>query len=327
MQWQINGIIALQHISSLAGLMRAFTLLGNEEFFLLLIPLVYLCIDADIGVRLGLLVLIGDSLNYLAKVVLHLPRPYWVDPRVQALASEASYGLPSSHAQDATSVWFFLAFLFKRGWAWVAAACLVLLISLSRVYLGVHFFTDVIGGWVLGALFLGLFLWLEPKAEFRFRQLGLWQQIAAATALSVAILLLGIAVRAASSGVIHPALWAWFATEARSFEALAGRAGALFGLGVGWAMALRRARFDAGGPLAKRFVRFIIGMVGVLLFWQGLKAVFPKEPETVGLAFRFVRYTIMTWWVTFLAPWLFLKTKLAEPALAESYRTQEVPLS
>jgi hypothetical protein len=141
------------------------------------------------------------------------------------------------------------------------------------------------------------------------------------------ILLLGGVARVVSAGVAPPATWARFATEARSFEALAGRAGALFGLGVGWAMALRRARFDAGGPFTKRFLRFLIGMAGVLFFWQGLKAVFPTEPEFVGLAFRFLRYALMTWWVTFLAPWLFLKMRLAEPQLSEPELSREVPVS
>jgi membrane-associated phospholipid phosphatase len=327
MQWQIDGIIALQQMGSLAELMRVLTLVGNEEFFLLLIPLVYLCINASVGVRLGLLVLIGDSLNYLAKVVLHLPRPYWVDSGVQALSTDTSYGLPSSHAQNATSVWFYFAFLLKRTWPWIAAACLVLLISLSRVYLGVHFFTDVIGGWVLGALFLVLFLWLQPRAGDWFRRLSLWQQIVTAATLAATILLLGVVVRVVSAGVVHPAAWAEFATEARSFEALAGRAGALFGLGVGWAMTLRLAPFDAGGPLVKRFLRFLIGMAGVLLFWQGLKAVFPTEPESVGLAFRFLRYALMAWWVTFLAPWLFLRVKLAEPRLSEPELLRDVAVS
>jgi hypothetical protein len=89
-------------------------------------------------------------------------------------------------------------------------------------------------------------------------------------------------------------------------------AGSIFGVGVGLAMANRWARFNAGGPLGKRAARFVVGLIGVLIFWAGLREIFPREPEVVSLIFRFVRYGLATWWAIFLAPWLFLKFNLAE---------------
>ncbi len=316
MQFQIDSITALQSAQGLTPFMRAMTFLGNEEFFLLLLPLFYLCVDARLGIRLGLLVLLGDALNNIVKMALGLPRPYWMDARVRPLAIETSYGLPSSHAQNTASVWFFFAALLHRPWAWLASACLVLLISLSRVYLGVHFWTDILGGWILGVLFLLAFLRFAPPLQAWFTKQGLPRQITMTTGLVLVLLLLGIGARAVSAGTATDAAWGRYASEAGDLDALIGRLGALWGLGVGWAMAHRQAQFDAGGPFVRRLLRFVLGMIGVLFFWKGLPVVSPAEPAVFALLFRFARYALMTWWVVFLAPWLFLKLRLAQPTRA-----------
>jgi hypothetical protein len=77
-------------------------------------------------------------------------------------------------------------------------------------------------------------------------------------------------------------------------------------------LSLRAARFNAGGPLAKRVARFVIGLLGVLFFWKGLQLFLPREPENIELVFRFLRYALLALWITFLAPWIFLRLQLAE---------------
>lgn len=313
LQSQIPFILALQSIPGLAGLMDAFSFLGREEFFILLLPLVYLCFDPAVGVRLGYVVLMGDSLNAVLKMFIHLPRPYWIDTRVQPLSSETSYGLPSNHAQTGTAVWFYLANAVRKPWAWVAAAVIVLLISISRIYLGMHFPTDVIGGWVIGAIFLVVFIAIEPKVSAKVSGWSLGGQITGAFGLSVLMLLIGFVVRALSTGATDAALWASFTTESLSLNGIAADAGALFGISVAWAMAKRWAAFQAKDAVLKRVGRFVVGAVLVGLIYFGLKAVFPTEPEPLGLTFRYIRYMVMGWGAVFLAPWVCLRLKLAEP--------------
>ena len=146
LQWGISLVLALQNIGGLEGVMQFFTFLGSEEFFLLVLPLVYWCVDAAVGARGAVVLVASVALNGLLKLVFHLPRPYWIDRRVQAMASETSYGLPSGHAQNAAALWSFLAAQMKRQWAWAVALALIFFISLSRLYLGVHFLTDSLGG-------------------------------------------------------------------------------------------------------------------------------------------------------------------------------------
>jgi len=201
MQWGTDIVVALQAFPGLTGLMEFFTFLGTEEFFLLLMPALYWCIDAGLGLRLAVALTASGSLNELLKLAFHLPRPYWVDSRVQALGTEPSYGLPSGHAMNAVSVWGFIATQLKKNWAWAAALALILLISLSRLYLGVHFPTDVLGGWVFGAGLLWAFLRWEQNARVWLGRLTLWQQIGLAFVVSLVYLALAAGILTAMTGM------------------------------------------------------------------------------------------------------------------------------
>ncbi|HEX8832733.1 MAG TPA: phosphatase PAP2 family protein [Abditibacteriaceae bacterium] len=314
MNWlesQIPFILSLQEIGALKMFMRLITLLGNEEFFLLMIPLVYLCVNRHVGAKLGLIVILCDALNSLLKMAFHQPRPYWTDTRVQPLSTDTSYGLPSSHAQNAAAIWFFLARERGKKPLYFLAALLVALIALSRIYLGVHFPTDVLGGMLIGFAFLWTFLRLYPRAAQRYSGQRLAGQIAISFGAALLLVMLGLIVRALPLGEAATAAWAPMASDAGSLKAIVGRAGALCGLGIGLALMQRHARFRADGPLGLRVARFVLGLVGVLICWRGLAMVFPKNPENVELFFRFARYALLTFWVSFGAPLLFLKTGLA----------------
>ena len=150
MQWGIHVILALQSVPGWTEVMKFYSLFGTEEFFLVVMPVLYWCVDSAVGIQLGIALIASSSLNSLLKVAFHLPRPYWVDRRVLGLSTETSYGLPSGHAMVSTTLWGLLAAHLKRWWTWAAALLLIGLISLSRLYLGVHFPTDVAAGWVFG---------------------------------------------------------------------------------------------------------------------------------------------------------------------------------
>ena len=150
----IQGLQALSPV--LDGVMKFFSFLGTIEFYLLLIPFVYWVVNAKTGFRL-LLVLISTDFFVLGfKQLLHQPRPYWIGD-VKSLAEETSYGIPSSHASDSLAEWGFLAYRLKKDWLWALSIVVVLMIGISRMYLAVHFPTDVLAGWLIGLVVIVIF--------------------------------------------------------------------------------------------------------------------------------------------------------------------------
>ncbi len=289
--------------------MKAATFLGNEEFFLLLLPLVYLCINRSIGLRLGALILCSDALCGLLKIAFSLPRPYWIDARVKVFATEASFGFPSSHAQVAASGWLFLAHQSKRSWTYFAATLLIALIAISRVFLGVHFLLDVAGGVLIGVAFLWVFLKIEPRFSRWFARQHLALQIGSSLLIAFLMLALFGAIRVLvvpSSAVSYANYFA----QARVWDAIVARSGAIFGLGCGASWAQRCARFETVGTLPQKVLRFIVALIGVIVCYEGLALVSPHQPEIAAQIFRFIRYTLLTIWITFGAPFLLLKLNL-----------------
>ena len=105
----------------------------------------------------------GLLLNVAVKNLVRRPRPHFDD----ALLTLHTYSFPSGHTAGATVFYGFLAaFLLthvqgrgRRVAIGAVAACMVLLVGVSRMYLGVHYFTDVTGAIVEGLLWLALCLY------------------------------------------------------------------------------------------------------------------------------------------------------------------------
>ena len=162
----IAFIIAIQGMGEwLITPMRFFSNLGTENFFFIVLPLIYWCIDAALGLRVGFILTISGTLNYATKLLFASPRPYWVSSHIKGLWPEASFGLPSNHAQLGMSVWGIIAVHIRERWAWISAAIVIFLIGFSRIYLGSHFPHDVILGWLFCGLILYAFMKLEKPVQ------------------------------------------------------------------------------------------------------------------------------------------------------------------
>jgi membrane-associated phospholipid phosphatase len=273
----ITWNIFLQNLGSwLKTPMEVFSFFGNEYFFLLLLPALYWCVEAGIGLRVGIILLLSTSVNDSLKLFFHGPRPYWYSTDVINYASETSFGAPSGHAQIAVGVWGMMAARIRKWWGWLIAILIVLLIGISRLYLGVHFPHDVILGWLIGALLLWLVLRFWKSVTAWLKKMSLGQQILASFLGSLVLMLFSLIpfLWLKIANWQPPQAWAEYAKDAVSLSGALTTAGTLFGLLAGLAWFNRQGGFDANGPVWKRILRYVLGVVGVLVFYLGLKVLF-----------------------------------------------------
>lgn len=96
--------------------------------------------------------LLGATVLYgVTKAAVERPRP----PVADAVGTYTNWSFPSGHATQSMAFYGMLAFLIAGGrvrpaWPWATAGVLVLIVGASRIYLGAHWLTDVLGGWALG---------------------------------------------------------------------------------------------------------------------------------------------------------------------------------
>jgi membrane-associated phospholipid phosphatase len=310
-------IASLQNLSpALDGVMYFFTFLGKVEFYLVFIPLIYWLADPRLGFRLLLLVNLTDMVTGCFKQLFHQPRPYWIGG-VKEMASEISYGIPSTHASGPVAFWGFLAYWVKKRWLTALVIVVVLLIGVSRMYLAVHFPHDVLAGWLLGLALLALFIWGERRFSPRLSRASTGGQIGLGFGVSIVMILIGLAVRAAIAPYPDPESWAHFAVAARSLTYYFTQAGIFFGAVTGYACMRRWAHFRPGSGWWRLILCYLLGVASLLVLYAGLDYIFSllaADESTLGYLLRYIRYAAINIWAIFIVPWIFLKLRLARPA-------------
>ena len=266
-----------------------------------------------LGIRVALILMLSTNINSAFKLAFHGPRPYWYSPKVRALATETSFGVPSGHAQGAVVFWGLLATYLRKWWSWLVAILFILLIGLSRLYLGVHFPHDVLLGWLIGGviLWLGLRFW-DPVLAWA-KKLGVgWQVLCAFLASLVLILFPAIPFIGLKAANWQPAQdWAIFASQAITLSDVATIAGTFFGMLVGLIWLAGQGGFQTKGLGWKLVLRYLLGLAGVCIIRYGLKYIFPGGESALAYFFGYLRYTAIGFWVTGGAPWIFIRVKLA----------------
>ncbi len=271
----MDTILALQRFASpgLDRFMLLVTDLGSQEAYTVLLVLGYLAVDAAFGRRLGVVFLAGAYLNDLVKVLVAEPRPFVVDRSVArsaaAIATAPGSSFPSGHAQSAVIFWGLAALQFRRLWFWVVAAVLVVLIALSRVYLGVHFPRDVWGGLAFGLVIVLVSLLL--------RRLAFNPGLVATLALGLVVpFALHLLVPTPNSNV--------YLSVASAFI-------------VGPAIVTHRAR----GSVIVRLLMSLVGLLLVAVVMTASSALMPEELKRGALG-GYVRYFVIGLTGTLLAP-------------------------
>ena len=157
-----NAIISLKS-DSVTNFFKLITKLCNEKFIIiatLLIFIILLFKKKKIGFILTLNVLLCSGLNTLIKHIFLRPRPVGLK-----LIKQGGYSFPSGHSMMAVAFFGILIYLVCRS-KWKKSikillssllTVLILLIGISRIYLGVHFASDVLAGFAIALSYLIIF--------------------------------------------------------------------------------------------------------------------------------------------------------------------------
>ena len=271
------------------------TFLGDEEFFLAALPLLYWFWNKATAYRLGAIILFTGMLNAFLKGWIAEPRP----PRELHLVVASSYAFPSGHSQLGAATWLWLAHEIDRRWFWPLAVLLAVGIATSRVYLGVHWPVDIVAGLAVGAATVYVFRKLVEADPDWWRTAPV---LVPAAALTLAQLV-------------------WLATFAEDVDDGAAKVGgALVGMTLGVMQARRSLGFRCGTGPVELGLQIGIGLGVLVGIWIGLKPVLMALGFSGGGTMEalggWLRYCLMGWWVAFGAPWLFVRLRwaTAEPA-------------
>jgi len=320
--WGLSVIHALQGAENpvITIIARGFTMLGGPVFYLIAIPVLLWCVDERRGFRIGMAVFVSNGLNVALKRNLRVPRPFMVDPSV-GLIGETGYSTPSGHSQNGAVLWPLLLGTWKGKWLGVGvrvalAIALPLCIGASRVYLGVHYPTDVFLGWAIGGVISVITLFAMPAVERAF-------------AASRGDMITGIreslkSYREATGRSFRSFKFALAAIVAFALNATSqgdsSMGGLVFGFAAGYILLTDGAkdgtsdgeRFSAGkGSLPKKAARLAIGFAGLAALYLGLKELLPGEASQYYVLCRFLRYGLVGLWGSWGAPQVFRRIKLA----------------
>lgn len=261
---------AIVRTTFLDSFFLAVTYLGSSYGLVTLLGLYAWWVSPRQARRLGLVLGVSFLVNTWLKELLELPRPYELDPELateQAVETGRRGGFPSGHTQNTTAFWFGLAFRREHGPLYAAAIAMVALVAVSRVYLGVHFPLDVLGGLAIGLVLA----WLGARSPQLPRPVGWWVPVAVVAAGALAWWAGDIYTRAL--GFLVGCL------VARTDRAPSPRRG-------------RRALVAAGGA-ALLIISYVLLDAGIDLLWAGVPLLETLDPESA--AGTFLLFLSLTW--------------------------------
>ncbi|MFD3686856.1 phosphatase PAP2 family protein [Nocardiopsis sp. NPDC058631] len=299
----------------LAPPLVAVTQLGSQFVLIPLVALVFWCVHPGAGARLFVVLTASGVVNYLGKAVFYGARPYWYSAQVTAHSSGSSFGMPSQHAQASTVFWGYLGFRSGRRLLVWAAVALIAAICLSRIYLGVHYFSDVLVGLLLG----GAVLWAALRWEDRIVAWWLGLDTARWVGYALAASAVPCLVAALWQSLVRgdwtvPAEWIGATpTDPAGYTltSLFTVSGALLGGLAGFTLLAGRGWYSAEGSPTSRVARFALGISGIVVVQVVVHVVAGGLTGLTEAVVMFAAYAGIAFWAAFGAPEMFIRSGLA----------------
>ncbi len=289
--WEVDFILWIQtFINGFTTLVAKFLQICGEEYVIILVlGLLYWSIDKKLGRRVSLAMAGSMIFGTLIKGIVLRSRPYLDNEQIKCVAAphsdgdimsikEQGYSFPSLHSAMSVATYGTLAASTKKKVLIAIGVIVPFLIGLSRPFLGVHYPTDVLVGWAVGAISIFLFSWLENKFGYKIGFL--------------VPLVIGIA-------------GFFYCTDTELYSGY----GVTLGLFLGFMFEEKFVKFE----YCKKWWTYILRPVGgvlvfvicTLLLKIPAQLLTLGETSAIGLIYRLFRYTLSTFVMIGVYPMLF----------------------
>lgn len=269
----------------LTALFEGITILGEETLVILLVVALWFAVDSRLARKVFFVTICSTGLNGIVKNIAQVPRPF--DKGITPVRKETATGFsfPSGHTQNFSTYSTLFAIKFKKLWFSVLVAVCIALVAFSRLYLGVHYPSDVIVGVTLGVgmAFLGNYLFERVKEE---------------RVLYLAVL-----------AVFIPFVVYFLIVANERFADFFKVFGMMGGLTLIAFLDKKGASIDYDVAWWKKLVRIVIGVAIAFALKEGLKLL-KMDILHVDLILDAIRYFAVVLAVGFLCPLLFKKFKI-----------------
>ena len=269
------------------------THIGEETFFLVFALVFFWCVSKREGYYILVTGLVGTTINQGLKLACKVDRPWIKDrsfkPYEGAIAEATGYSFPSGHTQNVSGTFGAIAAFAKRNWLRITSLAIIILVSFSRMYLGVHTPLDVgVSLLIGGVLVMGFYPMF--KTEDRFNKCMPFI-VGGCFLLSLGLL-------------IYVNLHTNLGLDLAGLENLASareNAATLFGCMLGLVLVYPIDRFfikfETDAKWYSQVIKLVLGLAGVLLLKEGLKIplnwIFSFMPMDASGAARAIRYFIV----------------------------------
>lgn len=252
---QLDILLFFQSIANpfLDVLMNIASMAGEIIIPLFIILLVYWCIDKEKGYAVTVSMLTALVTTQIVKAIVRYPRPFMVYPDLIGggrLETATGYSFPSGHSTGASSFYGSLAVLFRSKILRVIAIILIVMVPVSRMYLGVHWPMDVLAGTIIGLvsafMLAPMFLSMQESRKSFLAFTAIYGIICSAVSIITAILL--------DMGII----------EALAFSDLSSNTAIAAGVLIGGNLEKRYVDFTSDGCRGKKIARYLAGAVSAM---------------------------------------------------------------
>lgn len=275
---ELDILLFFQSIRStgLTWLFETMSMLGEQNSYIIFVSFLLWCFNKQAGLRIAFIMLFSGVINTGIKDLVQRPRPIG-SLGLTSLREQTAGGFsfPSNHTQTSTAVATSASLEFRHKRVYLIAALFAFLVGLSRLYLGVHWPTDVLTGWVLGliiSLAVHKFICFAEEAKKNY------------------LLIL----------LIIPYFAIYFIALDDGFPKFAGT---FIGLLIGYLLDSYHFNFSIPASIFRKAARFVVGIIGAIVILSCFKFLIPGYKACGHLVST--KYFLLGLWLSFGAQMFF----------------------